>query len=188
MARPKDEDRRNAILAAATKVIADRGLNASTAMIAQSADISNGSLFTYFETKTDLFNQLYLELKSQMASAAQEGLAAQTEPRERLFLAWSNWVTWAASHPHKRRALAQLTASGEITQTSRDTANRGMAGIGELVERIRLNGSLRDAPRSFVALLMNALADSTTESMILDPPNAKTLCGLGFDALWRVLA
>ena len=188
MARPKDEERRNAILVAATKEIADRGLNASTAMIAQSADISNGSLFTYFETKTDLFNQLYLELKSQMASAAQDGLGAQTEPRERLSLAWSNWVTWAASHPHKRRALAQLTASGEITPTSRDTANRGMASIGELVERIRLNGSLRDAPISFVASLMNALADSTTESMILDPANAKTLCRLGFDALWRVLS
>jgi len=29
--------------------------------------------FTYFETKTDLFNQLYLELKIEMASAALGG-------------------------------------------------------------------------------------------------------------------
>jgi hypothetical protein len=27
-------------------------------------------LFTYFETKTDLFNHLYLELKAEMASAS----------------------------------------------------------------------------------------------------------------------
>ena len=31
---------------------------------------ANGSLFTYFETKADLFNHLYLDLKEEMASAA----------------------------------------------------------------------------------------------------------------------
>src|SRR4029077_2176532 len=36
--------------------------------------VANGSLFTYFETKADLFNQLYLELKGGMASAALDGL------------------------------------------------------------------------------------------------------------------
>jgi|GraSoi2013_100cm_1033763.scaffolds.fasta_scaffold104262_2 AcrR family transcriptional regulator len=69
MARPRSEDKRNAIIAAATRVIVTQGLSAPTALIAQEAGVSNGSLFTYFETKTDLFNQLYLELKAGMASA-----------------------------------------------------------------------------------------------------------------------
>lgn len=174
-------------MAAAIEVIADRGLNASTAAIAQKANISNGSLFTYFITKSDLINQLYLELKAEMASTALEGLSAQMEPREQLSLAWSNWVTWAASHPQKRRVLAQLAVSGEVSPTSRDAARKGMAIIGDLVERIRVHGSLREAPMGFVASLMNALAESTIESMILDPPNADRLRGLGFDALWRIL-
>jgi AcrR family transcriptional regulator len=29
--------------------------------IAKEAGVANGSLFTYFETKADLFNQLYLQ-------------------------------------------------------------------------------------------------------------------------------
>ena len=49
---------------AATRFIVTHGLSAPTAGIAKEAGVANGSLFTYFETKTDLFNQLYLELKT----------------------------------------------------------------------------------------------------------------------------
>ena len=76
IARPKSEDKRNAIMEAATRVIVKQGLSAPTATIAQEAGVSNGSLFTYFETKADLFNQLYLELKAGMAAAALDGFPA----------------------------------------------------------------------------------------------------------------
>ena len=64
-------------MAAATRIIVTQGLSAPTATIAKEAGVANGSLFTYFETKADLFNQLYLELKAEMASAALEGLPAR---------------------------------------------------------------------------------------------------------------
>ena len=66
MARPKSEDKRSAILGAATRVIVSEGLGAPTAMIAREAEVANGSLFTYFETKADLLNALYVELKGEM--------------------------------------------------------------------------------------------------------------------------
>jgi AcrR family transcriptional regulator len=68
MARPKSEDKRNAIMDAATRLIVTHGLSAPTATIAQEAGISNGSLFTYFKTKAVLLNQLYLELKKRNGS------------------------------------------------------------------------------------------------------------------------
>ncbi len=187
MARPKDEDKRNAIMAAATRVIVTRGLSAPTAVIAQEAGVSNGSLFTYFETKADLFNQLYLELKAGMASAALEGLPARAEPHERLSLMWSNWMAWAVSHPEGRRALEQLAVSDEITPASRAAAREAMAGIRELLERIRANGPLRDAPMAFVVAIMNSIADTTMDFMIREPADADRHCKTGFDALWRIL-
>ncbi len=54
MARPKSDDKRSAIVSAAIRVIAGQGLGAATATIAKEAGVSNGSLFTYFETKADL--------------------------------------------------------------------------------------------------------------------------------------
>ena len=81
MARPRNEERQSAILSAASRVIATQGLGAATAAIAKEAGVSNGSLFTYFETKADLLNQLYVELKTEMGSAALEALPTDGELR-----------------------------------------------------------------------------------------------------------
>lgn len=187
MARPKSEDKRNAIMAAATRVIVTRGLSAPTALIAEEAGVSNGSLFTYFETKTELFNQLYLELKAGMASSALEGLPAKASLSEQFFHIWSNWMGWALSNPEKRRALAQLGVSDEITPASRTAGHKTMTPIAELMEQSRANGPMRDAPMAFVAAIMNSLAEATMDFMVQDPSNAKKHCKAGFDALWRVL-
>ncbi len=214
MARPRSEDKRNALMAAATRVIATHGLGAPTAMIAQEAGVANGSLFTYFETnslsgkslerlmqplsaclgtfrigcKADLLNQLYLDLKAGQTSAVLEGLPAGAELRAQVFHLWSQWMGWAASGPEMRRALAQLDVSDEITPASRAAAHQTMAGIADLLERSRANGPLRDAPLGFVVALMNALAEATMDAIIRDPANAEQRCTVGFEALWRVIA
>ncbi len=82
MARPRSEEKRNALMAAATRVIARHGMGAPTALIAQEAGVANGSLFTYFGTKADLVNDLYLELKAGQASAVLAGLPAGAALRE----------------------------------------------------------------------------------------------------------
>jgi AcrR family transcriptional regulator len=175
-------------MAAATHVIVTHGLSAPTAMIAQEAGVSNGSLFTYFETKADLFNQLYRELKAGMASAALEGLPARVDLRGQLFHIWSNWMRWAVSNPERRRALAQLGISGEITPTSHAAGHKTMARIGELLERSRANGPMRGVPMGFVIGIMNSVAEATMDFMVQDPTNADKYCQVGFDAIWRVIA
>jgi AcrR family transcriptional regulator len=187
MARPRSEDKRNAIMAAAARMIVTHGLSAPTAMIAHEAGISNGSLFTYFGTKADLLNELYLELKTGMATAALEGLPAKAGLREQIFHIWSNWMSWAVSNPEKRRALSQLAVSDEITAATRAAAHKTAAGIGELLERSRANGPMRDASMGFVFAIMNSMADATIDFMANDPINADKHCKTGFDALWRVL-
>lgn len=188
MARPRSEDKRNAILDAATRVIVTRGLGAPTSVIAQEAGVANGSLFTYFETKADLFNQLYIELKTEMATAALEGFPAGADLRKQVFHVWSNWMDWAVSNPEKRRALAQLGVSDEISQTTRSAGNKGMASLANLMEQMRTNGSLRNVPMSFVGAIMNSLAETTMDFIIKDPANAEKHGKVGFDALWRVIA
>jgi AcrR family transcriptional regulator len=157
-------------------------------MIAKEAGVSNGSLFTYFKTKTDLFNEHYLELKAEMASNPLEGLPPGAELRDQVFHTWSNWMHWAVSNPEKRRTLAQLGVSDEMTPASRASGHKTMARIGELLERSRAKGPLRNAPRGLVAAIMDSLAEATMGFMVQDPTNAKKQCKTGFDALWRVVA
>jgi AcrR family transcriptional regulator len=174
-------------MSAAIRVIASQGLGAATATIAKEAEVSNGSLFTYFETKADLFNQLYIELKTEMASAALDGLPAERDIRDQLFHTWTNWLRWATSCPEKRRTLAHLDVSDEITLESHQSASRTGAGLAVLLERSRANGPMRDAPLGFVAALMGALAEATIDFIIRDPTNADKHGKAGFEALWRIV-
>ena len=104
MPRPKSDEKRIAILEAATRIIVTQGLSAPTMGIAKGAGVANGSLFTYFATKTDLFNQLYLELKTEMASAAMKNLPTGADPREQLWNLWQHWMNWAVSYPEETSA------------------------------------------------------------------------------------
>ena len=187
MPRPRSHEKRRAILEAATRIIVAQGLSAPTAGIAKEASVANGSLFTYFETKTELFNQLYLELKTEMATTAMKDMPEGADLREQLFRVWRNWTSWAVSFPEKRRALAQLSVSDEITPATRAAGHKTMASIAELLERMRANGPLRNAPADFVVAIMNSLADATMDFMIRNPKNAKKHCKIGFDAFWRAI-
>ena len=188
MSRPKSDEKRSAILEAATRIIVTQGLSAPTAGIAKEAGVANGSLFTYFETKTDLFNQLYLELKAEMAAAALKDLRADAEPREQLLHIWRRWMTWAVSWPEKRRALAQLNVSDEITPETRAAGHKTMAGVAELLEVIRTSGPMCRAPMGFVVAIMNSIAEATIDMMAQDAAHATKRCNQGFDALWRAVA
>ena len=187
MPRAKSDEKRSAILAAASRLIASEGLGVATAAIAKQARISNGSLFTYFETKADLFNELYLELKSEMAMAALKGFPPQAELREQFSHVWKNWMRWAVKNQHKRRVLAYLGTCDEITPASLAAGHRIMAGIAELMERGCANGPMRGAPRAFIAAIMNAVADATMDFMAQDPAHANKHSALGFEALWRAV-
>ncbi len=188
MARPRSEEKRNAILSAATRVIASQGVGAPTAAIAKEAGVSNGSLFTYFETKADLFNQLYVGLKAEMAAAALGGLRAEDEVRDQMRHVWGCWLRWAMACPQKRRTLAHLGVSDEITPESHRIAGETQAAITRLLERSRERGPMRDVPLGFVACLMSGLADATIDFMIRDPAHAEERGDAAFEALWRIVA
>jgi AcrR family transcriptional regulator len=189
MSRPRSADRRNAILSAATRVIAGQGFGAATtAAIAKEAGVSNGSLFVYFDTKATLLNELYVALKIEMGAAAVNGLPVESDLREQVLHMCDQWLRWATSFPEKRRTLAQLEVSDDITAESLRTANAAFSGIADLLDRSRVDGPMREAPLGFVLALTSAVADATVDSMIREPERAETNSRIAFDAIWRMLA
>lgn len=188
MARPKSSDKREAILNAAAFVIVRQGLGAPTALIAKEAGISNGSLFTYFETKAELYNQLYLELKRDMVGTALESFPESTDLRVQAEHAWYHWLAWATSHPEKRRALAQLNVCDLITPETRVAGAKIMAPMAVLMDRLQQRGPLKNAPVGFVRAMINSLLEATMDYAISDSANARQHCQTGFEIFWRALA
>src|ERR1700678_4708956 len=99
MARPKSEDKRNAILSAATEVFADRGLSAATSVISSVAGVAEGTLFTYFKTKDELINALYREIKLELADAMMSEFPRKKSVHTRLRHVWDGYVNWGVNNP-----------------------------------------------------------------------------------------
>lgn len=81
MARPKSEDKKQALLEAATAAFAQSGIAASTSAIARSAGVAEGTLFRYFATKDELLNELYLAIKLRLVRRAGSGREAPERER-----------------------------------------------------------------------------------------------------------
>lgn len=135
-----------------------------------------------------MLNTLYVELKTEMATAALDGLSDENEIRQQSLHMWSHWLRWATPSPQKRRALAHLDVSDDITTESRQTGHQTMAGIAKLLERSRKAGAMRDVPLEFALAIMGAMANATMDYMIHDPANADKHCKAAFDAFWRMVA
>jgi AcrR family transcriptional regulator len=187
VARQKSADKRTAILEAAIRVIVGQGLSAPTAVIASEAGIANGSLFTYFQTKADLYNQLYLELKREMVAASLEGFPAKGSLKSQVFHFWRNWLYWALHCPEKRRALALLGVSDDITAATRAAVFEGMGPINELFRQAHARGAMKNAPFALATALGTALAEAAMDYVVKDPGRADEHCKNGFEAFWRMI-
>jgi AcrR family transcriptional regulator len=184
MARQKSEDKRNAILAAATEIVAEQGLGAPTARIARMAGVAEGTLFTYFASKDELLNALYLHLKADLREAIMATYPRTDGVRERAWHVWRSYVQWGAAHSPRRRALAQLSVSDRITPESRAAGSAAFEDLSALME----DGVLRGQPPEFTAAIMAALAEMTMDFVIRFPAQADQYTTLGFDAFWHAIA
>jgi AcrR family transcriptional regulator len=187
MSRPKSESKRSAILTAATGLIAEQGLGAATAEIAKRAGVPQGSVFTYFATKAELFNALYQELSAELTDTVMADMPSKKDPQVQFRHLWVRWTAWGVSNPSKRRAQSQLKVSDLVKKQTLDSAYKYAAPVYDLIQRASAQGALRDAPWIYVGALIHDWAATTTDFMISHPLEADQYCKRGFDTIWRAL-
>lgn len=188
MARPLSEDKRNSILQAAADVVAELGVSAPTAKIAKQAGVAEGTLFTYFETKDALLNQLYLALKAELEAAMLAGYPSGAGLPERWRHIWDSYLDWGAAQPAKRKAMRQLGVSDRISEASRQIGARGFRDIQAMIEESRAAGVLRDHPPAFGAAIMESLAETMLEFIAREPRQQEHYKRAGFEAFWNAVA
>ncbi|ABF51803.1 MULTISPECIES: TetR/AcrR family transcriptional regulator [Alphaproteobacteria] len=182
MARPKSEQKRNAILAATTGLIAEQGLGAPTAEIAKQAGVPHGSVFAYFNTKAELLRTLYVELSAEMTDTVMADMPGDESARDQFRHLWVRWTHWGASNPSKRRAQAILKLSVERRQ-----ADDYASPVFKIIERASEHGTLGDGPPLYVIELVDAWVSTTIDFMIGHPKEADEYCERGFNAMWHAL-
>ena len=188
MARPLSETKRLAVLAAAARQVAALGVGAPTARIARDAGVAEGTLFTYFSSKDELLNQLYLALKHDLARATLAAYPGDGSPRQRFEHLWNVFIDWALADPERRKALRQLAVSDRITAETRQQGAAAFGVISDLLAQSRSEAVLKDHPEVFVGAVLEALTDATLELIAREPDKRDHYKKTGFGVLWNGIA
>jgi AcrR family transcriptional regulator len=185
MARPRSDDKRNAILLAATQVFAERGLGTATSAISTVAGVAEGTLFIYFKTKDDLLNALYREIKVELADAMMSGFPRKKSIHHKLQHIWDRFTQWGVANPEQCRVLAQLQISDRLTTESKAAGSAPFAEIETMARDAISQHVVRDIPLEFISATMETAAHTTMRFMASDPTGADTYRTLGFDMFWK---
>lgn len=183
MARPKSEDRRAALLDAATQVFAENGLAASTASISAKAKVSEGSFFTYFKTKDELLNELYRDLRLQLNTEILAGFPHRGSARDRLEHLFSAYVTWGVRNPMGKKALKVIGMSPALTKES--LAEN--AEMFALIAKIKADAGKSALPQEMQSHALKAIADMTMDLIEKQPKRAEEFRAAGFQMLWGAM-
>ncbi|ANN67545.1 TetR/AcrR family transcriptional regulator [Bordetella bronchialis] len=189
MARPRSEDKRDAILAGAAQALAAEGEAATTARIARLAGVAEGTIFTYFDSKDVLLNELYVSLKAGLRQAMLDGFPRGGSLERRVRHVWDAYIGWGLANPDGRKALRQLDVSGRIDARHRAAGAEGFGEISAMLrERLGAPGALpEEEVKAFRGALFTSLAATTMEFIARDPGSAEGYREQGFRALWAVL-
>lgn len=150
MARPKSEDKKQALLEAATQAIAQSGIAASTAVIARNAGVAEGTLFRYFATKDELINTLYLHLKQDLCqSMIMELDRSITDAKMMTRFIWNSYISWGLNHPARQLGSEPSRAPSGDPSTGRQrkahqrdgtTGRRYVPRIARFMSSFRFDG------------------------------------------------
>ena len=186
MARPKSQEKRNAILAAAIELIAGQGLSVPTATIAHAAGVAEGTLFTYFETKERLLNELYVELKREERESIMSKYPAQADLKVRARYVWDRYVDLGITHPSQYKVMTQLRLWDRLTEQTRRLGLEGYEALSPMLQECLTSGALKDQPSEFGVALLISMMNMTIE-FILQHPEADRFRDAGFTAFWSAV-
>lgn len=186
MARAKSPEKRQAILRAAVREIAQAGLGASTAKIAKGAVLAEGTLFTYFPTKDDLLNELYIELKSELYHCINANFPHEAALRERAWHVWTEYLHWAIDRPDERKVSLQLNVSDVVTPRTRERIGSQSGAVAKTLSEVATRGAFRDLPPGFASSAMLAMQEAVMDTVTRRPRQKAVLIEKGFEAFWRM--
>ena len=185
MARPLSEEKRQALLDAAAEFVARLGTGASTAKIAKAAGVSEGTLFTYFPTKDDLLNQLFLEIEAHLTETMPAPYPADACVKDRLFVVWNRLIDWGLAHATARKALRQLKVSDRVTAESRKRCHAMFREARSIVEQCLAGHSAPERVAFYIDTILFDLADITMNAIAAKPKERKAIRQAGFDLFWK---
>lgn len=185
----KVSDKRGAILDAALKLIAERGFhNTPVSMITDVSGVSAGIIYHYFDSKDDLIQELYKEVKLDKMQSITAGYSKDLPHRDRFSLFWGNSIRHVISHPDQAKFLEQYENSSYLEPTLPEAITTEIDVIMEFYTEGVAEGVLKDLPTAVLLSLSTGVAASLMKqhlagALVLDDDLSATAAAACWDAI-----
>jgi TetR/AcrR family transcriptional regulator len=184
------------LLDAAEEVFGRKGFHETTLKeVAELAEFSVGSVYSFFDSKDDLFRQIFVRRGEEFLPGMHEILDDRGDPVDQLHRLVDFEVGFFRQHPRFGRlylrysSATMLSADREIDLAMQDRYQEAMALQAELFARGQAAGVLRDGDPEVLARLFSGVISAyqaLDPAVVSDDPDAPER--LGLDGLHALVA
>ncbi len=145
-------NKRDAIMRSALKLFVTRGFdNTSTTSITKDAGVGTGTLFSYFENKEALINELYLGTKQEFMGIFPQLTEDSLLNEEAVKTFWDIGIAWGIKNPNQMKFLAMYKSSPYITKLTMDEFSAEFDLMGDIYQRSVDEGLIKDLPMDYLS-------------------------------------
>jgi len=191
ISQSKLENKRERILLAARRLFVKQGFHSTpTSAIAREANVSNGTLFHYFNTKEELINTLFKETNKSFFTISTAGVDNEKNIKRKVRLLWYNNVKWAMNRPQDFLFLQQYSNSPFISQLTQDEISEHSRLYFDLIDQGKDKGILKDIPTDLMYQLITYQIYGIIHYLFQHKEfrNNSTYLSMAFDFNWDSIA
>ncbi|PKN31068.1 MAG: TetR/AcrR family transcriptional regulator [Deltaproteobacteria bacterium HGW-Deltaproteobacteria-21] len=165
------EEKRQRVLREAARLFAERGFSATdVAELAKRAGVSKGSLYTYFESKEDLYLHVCEDGLARSRSAVYGEMDPQWDIFRQVEHIFRQGIDFALKHPEYVRLYLTASAPGKehfSTKVSVDVEKHTADHLKEQIHRAQSEGTVRsDLDPKLGAFFINSLYIIVVSSVV----------------------
>lgn len=141
---PKSIEKRNALVQATIELVNNNGFHATPmSKIAKMANVSPATIYLYFESKQDLVNQTYIEVKAKYTTYAFATYKPTMSVEMGFKLIWYRIADFKLKECENAMFLAQCDNTPMIDETSRNEGIKHLQPLLDLWSRGKKEGVIK---------------------------------------------
>lgn len=182
-------DKKAAALKATLELISEQGFHGTPmSQIAQRANIGVGTIYRYFDSKEDLINELYIDLKARLTRYVVRDYSEGMPVHEGFILLFRNVIRYFIDHPAELLFLEQYENSPLITPATREASLRMVGAADNLFARAIEQKLLKELPAEVMGALISGAVSSLAKLYLSGAVqlDEDTLTA-GLEAIWDAI-
>ncbi len=190
VARPKDNEKRQAIRDAVISVVIEGGLaNVSVSKIAKRAGVSPGTIYLYFSNKEELIQQTYLDIKTDWFDTMFEAANSSDDSATRIRNMWFAMFDFVVANPNDFLFSETVGAAHLIDAANEASIAKKIKKLESVMTKAIKDGTLAKASVASIQAVLMAPAVQLAKAAARDKKKVKpALLRDTFDIVWRGLA